>query len=87
MVEAVQRVRTIKFWSPVPPVVVVGLLAYWFLHHPTEMPKLALGTEAVESGHYRVMPVQISHPEGQNALAQAHQGHMAIHLWRPARVL
>lgn len=76
-----------KFWSPVPPVVVVGLLAYWFLHHPTEMPKLAQGPEAVESGHYRVMPMQISHPEGQNALAQAHQEHMAIHLWRPARVL
>lgn len=38
----------------------MGLLAYWFLHHPKEMPELALGTEAVEIGQYRVMPMQIN---------------------------
>lgn len=65
----------------------MGLLAYWSLHHPAEIPKLALGTEAVESGWYKVMPMQVSHSEGQNALAQAHQQHTATHLWRPARVL
>lgn len=70
-----------------PLLAVMGLLAYWFLHHPREMPSLAQGTETVESGQYRGMPMQMNHPEGQNALAQACQEHMATHLWRPAHVL
>lgn len=70
-----------------PPLVVMGLLAFWFLHHPRDMPSLALGTEAVESGQYSVMPMQINHPEGQNVLVQACQEHKATPPWRPAHVL
>lgn len=41
---------------------------------------LALGTEAVESGWCRVLPMQVGHPEGQNAFVHAHHQHVATHL-------